>query len=141
LIPRWAKDEKIQYSTHNARSEEFRNKPAFRDAWKRGQRCLVVTDGYYEWKVLDPKGKKNSPTRSRWPMIVMAGLWETWKSPASGEEISTCTIMTCAPNKSMAEIHDRMPVILDEADWPKWLGEEPATLDELHALLKRGYLR
>ena len=46
LIPRWAKDEKIQYSTHNARSEEFRNKPAFRDAWKRGQRCLVVTDGY-----------------------------------------------------------------------------------------------
>jgi putative SOS response-associated peptidase YedK len=78
LIPRWAKDEKIQYSTHNARSEEFRNKPAFRDAWKRGQRCLVVTDGYYEWKVLDPKGKKNSPTRSRWPTIVR------WSWPGAG---------------------------------------------------------
>jgi SOS response associated peptidase (SRAP) len=61
LIPRWARDEKIQYSTHNARSEEFGNKPEFRDAWKRGQRCLVVTDGYYEWKVLDPKGKKKQP--------------------------------------------------------------------------------
>ena len=61
---------------------------------------------------------------------------ETWKSPTSGEEILTCTIMTCAPNKTMAEIHDRMPVVLDEADWPKWLGEEPATLDELYALLK-----
>jgi putative SOS response-associated peptidase YedK len=139
LIPRWAKDEKIQYSTHNARSEEFRNKPAFRDAWKRGQRCLVVTDGYYEWKVLDPKGKKKQPYAIAMAddrEMVMAGLWETWKSPTSGEEILTCTIMTCGPNKSMAQIHDRMPVILDEADWPKWLGEEPATLDELYALLK-----
>ena len=139
LIPRWAKDEKIQYSTHNARSEEFATKPAFRDAWKRGQRCLVVTDGYYEWKVLDPKGKKKQPYAIAMAddrEMVMAGLWETWKSPTSGEEILTCTIMTCAANKNMAEIHDRMPVILDEADWPKWLGEDAATPDELYALLK-----
>jgi putative SOS response-associated peptidase YedK len=52
------------------------------------------------------------------------------------ERRMTCTIMTCAPTKSMAQIHDRMPVVLDEADWPKWLGEEPATPDELYALLK-----
>jgi SOS response associated peptidase (SRAP) len=58
LIPRWAKDYKIKYSTHNARCEEFRTKVAFRDAWKRGQRCLVLTNGFYEWKKLDPKGKK-----------------------------------------------------------------------------------
>lgn len=58
LIPRWAKDDKIKYSTHNARCEEFRTKPAFRDAWKRGQRCLVITNGFYEWKKLDAKGKK-----------------------------------------------------------------------------------
>ena len=105
LIPRWAKDDKIQYSTHNARSEEFRNKPAFRDAWKRGQRCLVVTDGYYEWKVLDPKGKKKQAYAIAMAddrEMVMAGLWETWKSPTSGEEILSCTIMTCAPNQSMA---------------------------------------
>jgi putative SOS response-associated peptidase YedK len=58
LLPHWAKDEKLSYSTFNARAEEFTTKPAFRDAWERGQRCLVVTDGFYEWKKLDPKGKK-----------------------------------------------------------------------------------
>jgi putative SOS response-associated peptidase YedK len=61
LLPHWAKDEKISYSTFNARSEEFTTKPAFRDAWKRGQRCLVVTDGFYKWKKLDEKGKEKQP--------------------------------------------------------------------------------
>ena len=68
--------------------------------------------------------------------MVMAGLWETWRSPTSGEEVVSCTVITCGPNKAVGELHDRMPVILDEADWPKWLGEEPATPDELYALLK-----
>jgi putative SOS response-associated peptidase YedK len=58
LLPHWAKDEKIAYSTFNARAEEFTTKPAFRDAWKRGQRCLVVTDGFYEWKKLTVKEKQ-----------------------------------------------------------------------------------
>jgi putative SOS response-associated peptidase YedK len=70
LILREAKDPRIQYSTHNARREEFRTKSAFRDAWKRGQRCLVVTNGFYEWKKLDPRGKKNKPTQLEWPMIA-----------------------------------------------------------------------
>ncbi len=61
LIPHWAKDDKLQYSTFNARAEEFTTKPAFRDAWARGQRCLVVTDGFYEWKKLDAKGKLKQP--------------------------------------------------------------------------------
>jgi putative SOS response-associated peptidase YedK len=139
LIPRWAKDDKIQYSTHNARGETFRDKPAFRDAWKRGQRCLVITDGFYEWKTLDAAGKKKQAyaigMADDSPM-VMAGLWETWKSPQSGEEIVTCTVITCEPNTAMAELHDRMPVILDETDWPKWLGEVPVMEDELFALLK-----
>jgi hypothetical protein len=60
-IPHWAKDDKLQYSTFNARAEEFTTKPAFRDAWKCGQRCLVVTDGFYEWKKLDPKGQLKQP--------------------------------------------------------------------------------
>jgi putative SOS response-associated peptidase YedK len=139
LIPRWAKDVKIQYSTHNARMEEFRAKPAFRDAWKRGQRCLVITNGFYEWKKLDPKGKEKQPYAIAMAddrEMVMAGLWETWKSPASGEEVLSCTVITCGPNEAMGELHDRMPVVLDEADWPKWLGEEPATEEELYALLK-----
>jgi putative SOS response-associated peptidase YedK len=139
LIPHWAKDEKIQYSTHNARSEEFTSKPAFRDVWKRGQRCLVITSGFYEWKKLDAKGKKKQAYAIAMlddSEMVMAGLWSNWKSPASGEEILTCTVMTCAPNDPVAELHDRMPVILEESDWPKWLGEEPATESELLALLK-----
>jgi putative SOS response-associated peptidase YedK len=68
--------------------------------------------------------------------MVMAGLWAKWKSPTSGEEVLSCTILTCWPNGTMGELQDRMPVILPEIDWPKWLGEEPASEQELLALLK-----
>ena len=68
--------------------------------------------------------------------MVMAGLWAKWKSPTSGEEVLSRTILTCGPSKAMGELHDRMPVILGENDWPKWLGEEPASEQELLALLK-----
>ena len=86
LIPHWAKDDKLQYSTFNARAEEFTTKPAFRDAWTRGQRCLVVTDGFYEWKKLDAKGKLKQPhaiAMTDDAQMVMAGLWAKWKSPTS----------------------------------------------------------
>jgi putative SOS response-associated peptidase YedK len=75
-----------------------------------------------------------------WPIaqMVMAGLWE---SPASGEEVLSCTILTCGPNRAMGELHDRMPVILAEIDWPKWLGEEPTSEQELLALLKSKFGR
>jgi len=139
LIPHWAKDDKLQYSTFNARAEEFTTKPAFRDAWKRGQRCLVVTDGFYEWKKLDAKGKLKQPhaiAMADDAQMVMAGLWAKWKSPASGEEVLSCTILTCGPNRAMGELHDRMPVILAEIDWPKWVGEQSAGEQELLALLK-----
>ncbi len=98
----------------------------------------MITDGFYEWKKLDPKGKEKQPyaiaMANNTPM-VMAGLWAKWKSP-EGEQVLSCTILTCAPNSAMGELHDRMPVILEEADWPKWLGEAPATEDELLALLR-----
>jgi putative SOS response-associated peptidase YedK len=139
LLPHWAKDEKIAYSTFNARAEEFTTKPAFRDAWKRGQRCLVVTDGFYEWKKLDPKGKEKQPYAIAMAddgQMVMAGLWAKWRDPKSGDEIQSCTILTTRSNEVMAQLHDRMPVILDKADWPKWLGEEPATDEELLAILR-----
>jgi putative SOS response-associated peptidase YedK len=139
LIPHWAKDSKLQYSTFNARSEEFATSPAFKDAWKWGQRCLVVTNGFYEWKKLDPKGKTKQAyavDMASGNEMVMAGLGSRWRDPANGEEVLSCTVLTCEPNRAMAEIHNRMPVILDEADWPKWLGEEPATEQELLALLR-----
>ena len=139
LLPHWAKDDKIAYSTFNARSEEFTSKPTFRDPWRRSHRCLVVTDGFYEWKKLDEKGKNKQPyaiAMANGGQMVMAGLWSLWKSPANGEEILSCTILTCRANKAMSQLHDRMPVILDDADWPKWLGEEAATEAELLALLR-----
>jgi putative SOS response-associated peptidase YedK len=139
LLPHWAKDEKLSFSTFNARAEEFTTKSAFKDAWKCGQRCLVVVDGFYEWKKLDPSGKKKQAYTIGMAddeQMVMAGLWSKWKNPASGEEILSCTVLTCAPNGSMSELHDRMPCILGKENWPKWLGEETASEDELLAVLK-----
>jgi putative SOS response-associated peptidase YedK len=97
----------------------------------------VPADGFYEWQKLDAKTKQ--PYR-----IVMAdgspmgfaGLWERWKDPASGETVRSFTIVTAAPNALCAPIHNRMPVILDPADFPAWLGEAPATADDLRALLR-----
>jgi len=95
LVPHWAKDEKLSYSTFNARCEEFRARPAFKDAWRWSQRCFVVTDGFYEWKKLDPKGKNKPPYAIAMANgePIMAGLWAKWKSP-KGEEVLSCTVLT-----------------------------------------------
>jgi putative SOS response-associated peptidase YedK len=138
LVPHWAKDDKLQYSTFNARAEDFRTKPSFRDAWKWGQRCLVVTDGFYEWKKLDTKGKEKQPyaiAMADGGQMVMAGLWAKWKLP-KGEEVLSYTVMTCAATGIVGALHDRMPVILPENEWPQWLGEEPPSEEELLAMLK-----
>jgi putative SOS response-associated peptidase YedK len=88
---------------------------------------------------LDAKGRLKQPyaiAMADDAQMVMAGLWAKWKSPTSGEEVLSCTILTCGPNTAMGELHDRMPVILAENDWSKWLGEEPASEQDLLALLK-----
>jgi putative SOS response-associated peptidase YedK len=133
LIPSWAKDLKIGYSTFNARAEGIETNAAFRGAWKAGRRCLVITDGFYEWR----KGDKQpfAIARANGKMTVMAGLWETWISP-EGETIKSCTMITTDPNEMIEPPHDRMPVILAEEDWPKWLGEMEASEAEIRALLK-----
>lgn len=132
LIPGWAKDIKTGYSRFNARADTVTTKSAFRDAWKKGRRCLVVTDGFYEWRKSDKQSFAIGMADD--DLMIMAGLWDEWQSP-DGECIRSCTIITCGANETVGAIHDRMPVILAEADWPKWLGEEPATEDELKALL------
>jgi putative SOS response-associated peptidase YedK len=136
LVPFWAKDAKIAYSTINAMAETVATKPAFRDAFK-SRRCLVPADGFYEWQKLDANTKQ--PYRivmaDDLPM-AFAGLWERWKDPASGETVRSFTIVTTAPNALCAPIHNRMPAILDAADWQTWLGEVPASSDELQALLQ-----
>ena len=67
--------------------------------------------------------------------MVMAGLWAKWKS-SKGEEVLSCTVLTCAANKVVGELHDRMPVVLLESEWPRWLDEEAATEEELLGMLK-----
>lgn len=122
LIPAWAKDPKIGNSAINARAEGIADKPMFRSAYK-SRRCIVPASGFYEWKKL-PNGKKQPyliRRRDGAPMSL-AGLWEEWKDRVTGEVITSCAIITCGPNELMAELHDRMPVILDPADIDAWLG-------------------
>jgi len=136
LIPSWVKDTKIGYSTVNAMAETVASKAAFREAFK-SRRCLIVADGFYEWAAISLKEKQPYliQMRDRKP-FAFAGLWERWKDWAAEEVVQSVTIITTAANELCNPIHDRMPVILAQADYAKWLGEKPATPDELQALLK-----
>ncbi|MBK8986649.1 MAG: SOS response-associated peptidase [Chloroflexi bacterium] len=135
LIPSWAKDLKMGARLINARSETVAEKPAFRAAFKR-RRCLVLADGFYEWQKLE---------RGKQPMFIhlqeerpfaLAGLWEIWQG-GDGSELESCTILTTTPNELMAPIHDRMPVILDPADYDDWL--YPGLQPEMAQHLLRPY--
>lgn len=131
LIPPWSKEGKMVYATFNARAETVQTAKSFRGAWKAGRRCLVVTDGFYEWR----KGDKQPFLIKRQAgLTLMAGLWEVWRSP-DGEAISSCTVITTTANEAVATVHDRMPVILEPASWPLWLGETAADNETLAALL------
>lgn len=129
LIPSFEKDPKGGRKPINARAETIASSGMFRGAF-RARRCLVPMDAFYEWAVT-PTGKQPYAfARIDGTSLVMAGLWEGWKAP-DGEIRRTFTIATTAANGFMSRIHDRMPVILEPADWPAWLGEQdgdPASL-------------
>lgn len=135
LIPSWADDPKIGSRMINARSETLAEKPSFRTPYRK-RRCLVLADGFYEWKVV-PGQKSKQPfharLKSRAP-FAMAGLWETWRPP-EGEPLRSCTILTTSPNALMAEVHDRMPVILPPAAIPRWIDPAERSPQELADLL------
>jgi putative SOS response-associated peptidase YedK len=119
--------------TFNAQAEEIDTKPAFREAFRQ-RRCLVPLDNFYEWKKM-PDGKQPYAIGlASGRLMAMAGLWETWRLP-EGERIRSFTIATTKPNALCAEIHNRMPVVLQPEAWPIWLGEEPADPKDLKALL------
>ena len=131
LIPSCANDLKIGYSTFNARAETLTTRAAFRDAWRAGRRCLVLADGYYEWRDAD-KQPFAIALANRGPM-TLAGLWEDWRSPA-GERIKSFAIITTTANALLAPLHDRMPVVIPADSWGDWLGENPAS--DVHSLLR-----
>ncbi|MCI0552963.1 MAG: SOS response-associated peptidase [Anaerolineae bacterium] len=136
LIPMWAKDPNIGNRLINARAETLPEKPAFRGSLKY-KRCLILADGFYEWKTVEGK-KSKTPffihMKDRKP-FAFAGLWDSWNSP-EGSQIKTCTIITTEPNELMSLLHNRMPVILHPRDYDKWLNPSPQTPDQLMPLLK-----
>jgi putative SOS response-associated peptidase YedK len=123
LIPSWAKDPSVGNRMINARAESLAEKPAFRTALKR-RRCLVIADGFYEWKP-EPGGKTKQPIYIHMKdgkPFAFAGLWDTWHDPAgSGSELRSCTIVTTQPNDLLKEIHDRMPAIIRPENYRQWL--------------------
>ena len=125
LVPFWAKDLSVGYKMINAKSETLAERSSFRTAYRK-RRCLVLADGFYEWR---KEGKAKFPNyiflRSHEP-FAFAGLWETWKSPA-GETVRSCTIVTTEPNTLIGPIHNRMPVILPDEAEALWL--DPLTED------------
>jgi|SRR5882724_149418 len=130
LIPSWATDPKIGYKMINARAETVATAPSFRAAFKR-RRCLIPTSGFYEWKKLEDDSKQPYLIQMRdGEPFSFAGLWERWDK---GEEpIETCTIITGEPNSLVADLHNRMPVILDPADYDAWLtGSDPPALQKM----------
>ena len=126
LIPFWAKDTSISYKLINARAEGIDAKPSFREAFKRGRRCLIAADGFYEWQ---KKGAAKQPRRitlKDGEPFAFAGLWERWEKAPDGMPIESCTIITTAANQLLRPLHDRMPVILPPDDYAAWLGEDAA---------------
>ena len=137
LIPSWSKEPNIGYKLFNARAETVAEKPSFRSAFQR-RRCLIVTDGFYEWH-------KQAGDRSKQPylfeltsrsLFAFAGLWERWKHPKTGEITYSCTILTTQANTTVAPIHHRMPVILPTDTYDEWLDPSHYNPGNLEALLQ-----
>ncbi len=135
LIPSWAKDPGIGSRMINARVETAAEKPAFRAAFRR-RRCLVPADGFYEWAAAS-----RGPRQPHWvartdgACFAIAGLYERWKSPQD-EWLETCTLITTDANERLRTIHERMPVILEPADYALWLDSRLREPERLRVLLR-----
>ncbi len=117
----------------NARAETLQEKPAFKRLFER-KRCLIPADGFYEWKQTERGKQPMRITMRDGEPFAFAGLFDTWMSPA-GQKLSTCTIITTRPNQVVADIHDRMPVILRPEDEDLWLDREKYDPELLQSLL------
>jgi len=120
LIPHWAKEAKTGYNMINARAETVATKPAYRDAYKK-RRCLIPTDGFYEWRQTTPKQPFFIHREDNHP-FALAGIWEHWEK--GDDIIETAAIIVTEGNKLMVPIHDRMPVIIEPKDFEIWLNPE-----------------
>jgi putative SOS response-associated peptidase YedK len=149
LVPSWAKDPSIGDRMINARAETVATKSAYKRSFSK-RRCIIPADGFYEWRRLEPEPGRSRPGKE--PMFIhrrdgepmaFAGLWSVWKVPDElvgtiGDEdgwLRTCAIVTTKANRLLGPIHDRMPVLLPEATWDRWLDPSPEPdPEELHTL-------
>jgi putative SOS response-associated peptidase YedK len=138
LIPFWAKDNKFQFQTINARVEGIESKPTYRKPF-RTQRCLVPATGFYE-----PDKLHYSKPPFPWhyfqlkdgALFGFAGLYDIWKDPKTNEEIQSYTIITTQPNSLVGTVHDRMPVILQIEDEEAWLNPDLTEPEHLLPMLQ-----
>jgi putative SOS response-associated peptidase YedK len=132
LVPPWSKDMKIGFKMINARAETLDEKVSFKQPFKK-KRCLILSDGFYEWKKQD---KEKQPYRfimkDRRP-FAFAGLWECWVK--GDKPLYTCTIITTTPNELTKDVHDRMPVILPPSEYDLWLDRDVNDTEKLKSLL------
>ena len=119
LIPSWASDASIGSKTINARSETVVSMPAFRDAFS-SRRCLIPADGFFEWRRSVREKQPFHFGMQDDSLFAFAGLWDRWRDPA-GAVVESCSILTTTPNSLLADIHDRMPVILRKESYDLWL--------------------
>jgi putative SOS response-associated peptidase YedK len=141
LIPSWVKDPRTFPLLINARGESVLEKPAFRNAMRR-RRCLIPTDGFYEWQARDTAGPKRPYfVRARKESggdarpLAFAGLYETWTGP-NGEQIDTATIVTTAANRTLSALHERMPVFVPPQAFDLWLDCTNVEADVAAALIR-----
>lgn len=135
LVPSWAKDLAIGNRMINARAETAAEKPSYRSAFKK-RRCLVLADGYYEWKKTAEGKQPMHMHRADDGVFGFAGLWERW-SKGDGP-VESCTIITTAATGGLAEVHDRMPVIVKAENYDAWLDPEFVAVEELQRILGDG---
>jgi putative SOS response-associated peptidase YedK len=122
LIPSWTKS-KSKTAPINARAETLASSGMFRQAFNR-RRCLIPADGFYEWQESKPPKQPYFIHRKDDRLFAFGGLWERWNDPGSGEVVDSCTIVTTSANEVMTPIHNRMPLILAEGDYERWLNRE-----------------
>ncbi len=138
LVPSWSKDTRRAASLINARAETVAEKPSFRSAFRR-RRCLVLADGFFEWK---KEGQQKQPwyfTMASGEPFAFAGLWETWKDETGkAADYHSCVIITTEADRFMRDVHHRMPVILKPEMYSAWLDPNNREPDMLKEILQAG---
>jgi putative SOS response-associated peptidase YedK len=136
LIPTWAKDPSaFGGKTINARAETVAVKPSYRDSFRK-RRSLVPASAFYEWRRKDGSRQPYAIVRRDGKPLALAGLWSPWREPESDTPVLTCAVITTEANEVVGELHDRMPVILPEDAWDRWLDPEFRDAAELEKLLR-----